>query len=109
MSDSLFEKIQAAAEYLRLELDAQEMATIATNLSLGEAGISAVAAVLDYLRDKKKEQIVSTLLRMSRLPLREPKTFENFDFVRAFQIWILTSYRALKRTSAETIRPLRTG
>ena len=80
MSDSLFEKIQAAAEYLRLELNAQEMATIATNLSLGEAGISAVAAVLDYLRDKKKEQIVSTLLRMSRLPLREPKTFENFDF-----------------------------
>lgn len=80
MSDSLFEKIQTAAEYLRLELDAQEMATIATDLSLGEAGISAVAAVLDYLRDKKKEQIVSTLLRMSRLPLREPKTFENFDF-----------------------------
>lgn len=80
MSDSLFEKIQAAAEYLRLELNAQEMATIATNLSLGEAGISAIVAVLEHLRDKKKEQIVSTLLRMSRLPLREPKTFENFDF-----------------------------
>ena len=80
MSDSLFEKIQAAAEYLRLELNAQEMATIATNLSLGEAGISDVVAVLEHLRDKKKEQIVSTLLRMSRLPLREPKTFENFDF-----------------------------
>lgn len=28
----------------------------------------------------KAESIVSTLLRLSRLPLKEPKTFEGFDF-----------------------------
>lgn len=80
MSDSVFNRVQEAAEYLRLELTSQEMAEISVRLGFGEDGINAVASVFDYLRDKKKEQIVSTLLRMSRLPLKEPKTFANFDF-----------------------------
>ena len=80
MSDSVFSRVQEAAEYLRLELTSQEMAEISVRLGFGEDGINAVASVFDYLRDKKKEQIVSTLLRMSRLPLKEPKTFANFDF-----------------------------
>ena len=82
MNDQVFEQIQEAAEYLRLELSAQEMATISMDQEFGEDGIEAVAAVLQHLRDKKKAQIISTLLRMSRLPLREPKTFSNFDFDR---------------------------
>ena len=82
MNDSVFEQIQEAAEYLRLELSAREMAAISMNQEFGEDGIQAVAAVLQHLRDKKKDQIISTLLRMSRLPLREPKTFGNFDFDR---------------------------
>lgn len=82
MSDSVFEQIQEAAEYLRLELSAQEMAAFSMDQRFGEEGIQAVATVLRHLRDKKKDQIISTLLRMSRLPLREPKTFDNFDFDR---------------------------
>ena len=82
MNDSIYEQIQEAADYLRLELTAQEMATIALEQELSEEGIRAVAAVLEHLKDKKRQQIVSTLLRMSRLPLREPKSFENFDFDR---------------------------
>ncbi len=82
MNDSIYEQIQEAADYLRLELTAQEMATIALEQELSEEGIRAVATVLEHLKDKKRQQIVSTLLRMSRLPLREPKSFENFDFDR---------------------------
>lgn len=80
MSESFYDQIQESAEFLRLELTAQEMATLSINQNLSEDGLSAVAAVLSHLRDKKREQIISTLLRMSRLPLREPKTFANFDF-----------------------------
>ncbi len=80
MNDSFFDQIQAAAEYLRLELTAQEMADLSVTQELGEKDIQAVATVLTYLRNKKKEQIITTLLRMSRLPLKEPKTFTNFDF-----------------------------
>lgn len=80
MSESVYDQIQESAEFLRLELTAQEMATLSVNQNLGEDGLRAVAAVLSHLQDKKEEPIISTLLRMSRLPLREPKTFANFDF-----------------------------
>ena len=82
MSDSIFDQIQAAAEYLRLELTSQEMANLSVTQGLGEKDLQSVATVFAYLRNKKKEQIITTLLRMSRLPLREPKTFEGFDFGR---------------------------
>ena len=80
MSESVYDQIQESAEFLRLELTAQEMAALSVSQSVSEEGLRAVAAVLGHLRDKKQEQIISTLLRMSRLPLREPKTFANFDF-----------------------------
>ena len=82
MNDSVYEQIQEAADYLHLELTTQEVAQISIDLGLGEEGIQAVSDVFRYLQERKKNQIVSTLLRMSRLPLREPKTFENFDFDR---------------------------
>ncbi len=82
MNESIYDQIQESSEYLRLELTAQEMADMSLHLELNEDNIQAVAAVLNHLRDKKREQIVSTLLKMSRLPLRESKTFGNFDFTR---------------------------
>ena len=33
-----------------------------------------------HLAEKKQATTVHTLLKMSRLPLKNPKTFENFDF-----------------------------
>ena len=80
MNESLFGQIQNAAKYLNLDLNAQEMAQLAVNRGYSEENIQAVAEMLMYLQQKKKENIVSTLLRLSRLPLKEPKTFEGFDF-----------------------------
>jgi len=80
MNETVLEQIQAAAEYLKLELSAQEMATLAIEKELAPESVLAVSDVLGYLRYKKQDHIVSTLLRMSRLPLKEPKTFESFDF-----------------------------
>lgn len=47
-----------------------------------EKQLQALSSVLSYLQEKKKENIISTLLKLSRLPLKEPKTFENFDFTQ---------------------------
>ena len=80
MSESLFSQIQDSAKYLNLDLCGQEIAMLSLEKGLDDAAIQAVATVFEYLREKKSETIVSTLLRMSRLPLKEPKTFENFDF-----------------------------
>ena len=82
MNESIYEQVQEAAEFLHLDMSSQEFAKLSTDNNLGEDNIQAVATVLEYLRTKKKNQIITTLLRMSRLPLREPKTFDNFDFER---------------------------
>lgn len=70
MNESLFEQIQDTAKYLNLDLNVQEMAQLAVNRGYSEENIQAVAEMLMYLQQKKKENIVSTLLRLSRLPLK---------------------------------------
>ena len=58
-----------------------------TTLLSGYTGILdtealAVAKVFDYLLEKRERSTVDFLLRTSRLPLKVPKTFDNFDFSR---------------------------
>lgn len=80
MDDSLFAQIFEATDYLKLDIDLQEIATVALDNKLSEEGIKAISVFVDYLKEKKKETIINTQLRLSRLPLKEPKTFDNFDF-----------------------------
>ena len=80
MNESIFEQIHNEADYLKLELSCQEMANLSIEKSMNEDSLKAVADVFGYLQKKKQDNIVSTLLRMSRLPLKEQKTFGNFDF-----------------------------
>lgn len=80
MSDSLFEQIQASSKYLGIEFAAQEVAQLAMDSGFSDEQVNAVASVFAHLQEKKSDQIVATQLRMSRLPLKEPKTFENFQF-----------------------------
>ena len=44
--------------------------------------LEAEAATFSYLAEKRRLASIETLLRLSRLPRREPKTFEGFDFSR---------------------------
>ena len=82
MNDSLFDQIQASAKYLGIDFSAQEAAQLAVEKEFEDGQMDAIASVFSYLKGKKSDQIVATQLRMSRLPLKEPKTFENFDFTR---------------------------
>lgn len=77
---SVFENIHEYARYLNLDLGDQEMATLAEEKQLTASELKSIADILEYLKKKKSETMISTLLRLSRLPLKEPKTFENFDF-----------------------------
>ena len=73
MDGSVYEKISEYARYLNIDLGAQEIATLAMDKAMTEAELDAISNTFEYLRDKKRETIVSTLLRLSRLPLKEPK------------------------------------
>lgn len=77
-----YEAMSATAAAAGITLPAEELAALAEERGLGEEGLAAVAEVLSYLADRRHEATIETLLRLSRLPQRAPKTFDNFDFGR---------------------------
>ena len=80
MNESIFEMIQENAKVLSIDLYAAELAGYTVKEGFTQETLEAIEKVFAYLRRKKEESIVTTLLRMSRLPLKEPKTFDGFDF-----------------------------
>ena len=75
-------RIRECADALGLSLPEDEMASLAERLGMGERELGAVGDVLSYLAERKRQNKVDMYLRMSRLPLRSPKTVDNFDFGR---------------------------
>ena len=83
MTDSLFEAVALCnKELMKYSLSAEEFAVLAQKNGMTDSEILAVSKTFEYLRDKKKRESVEFLLRTSRLPLKAPKTFDNFDFNR---------------------------
>lgn len=80
MTQTVFEKMKTAISVLKLDFTTEEFATFADDQELSEEAIEAVQAVFSYISEKKQQTTVQTLLKLSRLPKKEPKTFENFDF-----------------------------
>ena len=80
MNETIFEQVESFASVLKLDFSAEEFAQFAEDQELSEAGMEAVRAVFSYLSEKKQQTTIHTLLKMSRLPTKAPKTFENFDF-----------------------------
>lgn len=79
---SPYELASDAASRLGIAVGAEELATLASDLDLGDGEMAAVAATFSYLAEKRRLASIETLLRLCRLPRREPKTFEGFDFSR---------------------------
>ena len=80
MTQTVFEKLAAAVSVLKLDFSSEEFALYSEEHELSEAEIAAVESVFTHLSEKKQQTTVHTLLRMSRLPTKSPRTFENFDF-----------------------------
>ena len=79
---SPYELASDAASRLGIAVGAEGLATLASDLDLGDGEMAAVAATFSYLAEKRRLASIETLLKLSRLPRREPKTFEGFDFSR---------------------------
>lgn len=80
MTETVFEKFATAAATLKLDFSSEEFALYAEEHELSETEMAAVERVFTYLSEKKQQTTVHTLLRLSRLPTKAPRTFENFDF-----------------------------
>ena len=82
MGKDAYELVCDAAERLSLPLGRDELATLASDHDMGDAEVAALTVTFDYLAEKRRQSSIETLLRLSRLPRREPKTFGGFDFSR---------------------------
>ena len=80
MNDSDFETVEEYSRILKLDFSSAEFAQMAEEYDFSEDSVEAVRRVFEYMKRKKVDTTIHTLLKMSRLPLKDPKTFENFDF-----------------------------
>jgi DNA replication protein DnaC len=77
-----YSSISAAAASFKVDITAEELAELAVRGDFGDAELAAIGAVFEYLAQKHHDSVIETLLRLSRLPRKVPKTFESFDFSR---------------------------
>ena len=82
MDPSAFERIEQSCKALKVDLSSKEMAVFTEQKGLTPEQLGAVADLFHYLEEKKHQTVIDTLLRLSRLPIKVPKTFANYDFDR---------------------------
>ena len=80
MTEFSYENIEKSFDVLHLNMSVTELAKLSEENSLTPDQMAAFDTLLEYLREKKIQTTINTLLKMSRLPLKNPKTFDNFDF-----------------------------
>ena len=80
MTEAFGGTIDQCCEVLKLDFSSAELAQLATEKGFSQATLDHIEGLFEYLKDKKEQTTIQTILRMSRLPQKVPKTFENFDF-----------------------------
>lgn len=80
MNDFSYERIEKSCSMLRLDLTSEELAALAVENDMSHEQLASVDCVLNYLRQKKEAATVEMIMKTSRLPSKNPKTFDNFDF-----------------------------
>lgn len=82
MSNSVFEAVEENSQILKLDFSSVELAKLAEEQEFTESQLQAIHKVFEHLGQKKTQTTIQTLLKLSHLPLKYPKTFEEFDFSR---------------------------
>lgn len=81
-ADDIYSAISADAASFKVDIVAEELAELAVGHDFGDEELTAVREVFSYLAGKHHDTVISTLLKLSRLPHKVPKTFDSFDFSR---------------------------
>ena len=82
MSESVFDQILKNGQSLGIGAYMSGIAGFAAEHGYSPEQLAAVQEVLALIESVHEETVVNSLLGMSRLPLKQPKTFDGFDFSR---------------------------
>ena len=77
MTESVFEKVEKSCQILKLDFSSAELAILAQEQEMTPEQLQAIGMVMDHLRQKKVDTTIHTLLKMSRLPLKDPKPLKT--------------------------------
>jgi DNA replication protein DnaC len=77
-----YDRMDVYSKHLKLDMSGVELAEFAAEHKYSADQVNAVLDIMHYLDEKKHENTINTLLRLSRLPTSVPKTFETYDFTR---------------------------
>ena len=72
--------LEKSLSVLKLKVSASEISDFMLRKEFSDSQIASVADVFAELSRRKEESSVDFLLKCSRLPVRNLRTFENFDF-----------------------------
>jgi DNA replication protein DnaC len=100
MEPNKLEKIEESLQFLKIGISQEELAQISKDNAFTIEQLEALDTVLAYAIDKKHAQTIHILLKLSRLPLKSPRTFSNFDFS------ILKGANIQSLKSLETLAPI---
>ena len=75
-----FNDFESTFKTLKLDMSTTEFSVLMEEYGFTHEQMDAVNQVFEYLREKKVRNTIDMYLRTSRLPLKAPKTFDNFDF-----------------------------
>lgn len=103
MSDApSYECMNIYSKHLKLDMSGGELAKFAAERQYSADQVNAVLEIMHYLDDKKHKNTINTLLRLSKLPTKVPKTFESYDFTRVHgkDVEMLKNLSALSEVNA---------
>ena len=82
MNETLIEQIQTDISALDIKITVQEIALYLSEKKVPPEHLATMKEFIAYLRQHQRDKAISALLQHSRIPQKEPSTFENFDFSR---------------------------
>ena len=80
MTETAYKVFEQCIKDLKLHMEVEEFAAFVDNSNLSEESVNSIGKLLDYIREKKRLKAVEILKKLSRLPLKSPKTFNNYRF-----------------------------
>lgn len=80
MNSDIISSLGNSLDVLKMKITEQEIADYMIEREFSDLQMQAVADVFAEFAERKQEASVNFLLKCSRLPMKNPKTFENFDF-----------------------------
>ena len=80
MNSNIITSLERSLSVLKLKISTDEVADYMIEQEFSDIQLQSVSDVFAEFARRKEDASVNFLLKCSRLPMKNPKTFDNFDF-----------------------------